>query len=302
MAATNLPTGFAGGALAAAQTGLAFADLIRKTGEAVAETQKQLNKNSAAAASALANTTIDIVAVEEKVYNDSGVLSHSNAHVLPMPLAAFVEPAFYRWSEVRVQGQFVANEFAAESSSTTTVDTSQQNFGIRLGGFVGLGSSVGGSSANTNASTGVTSDVTQDQAYGLIRANAELVPRPDITVPRPRQVIQGPRLSVFPGETQDIIDPVSRKVVGRTLSVLVSYNRADGQPIAGKTLSIDTAGVSWRFYDQAKKVTGDNGQLEIVLRRDFALDAQGNPQDTTPKEFVVTARIGIVQNSTTVRL
>jgi hypothetical protein len=43
-------------------------------------------------------------------------------------------------------------------------------------------------------------------------------------------------------------------------------------------------------------VTGETGQVEIELRREFV----GEDPDTAPATVVVTARVGLVQNSVSV--
>jgi hypothetical protein len=83
-------------------------------------------------------------------------------------------------------------------------------------------------------------------------------------------------------------------LVGRTMSMLLQFTRRDGSAIAGKALSIETSGVPWRHLGAG--VTDAAGQIQIELRRDF-LDEDA---DTTPANFIITARIGLVSNSVTV--
>lgn len=308
MADNNLPAGLFSSVLATGTSdvsgegkaaGLAFGDLIKKTGEAVAETQKLLNHTSAQSATALATTLVDVVAVEEKTYNDSGVLTTSTAHTMQLPLVNFIDPTFYRWSQVRLQGEFVAREFTGESDTGTDTATSQSNVGIKLGGIFGIGYASGsGSSTGTSTSTDTHTTASEDYSYGRIRAAAQLNPRPDVVVPRPNQVIQGPRLAVISGDVQDEKD--GAKIVGRTIKVLLTYHRATGEPIAGKSLAIDVQGLAWSYTNPAQDRTDANGSLQITVHRDIPLDADGIQGDIAPKDFVVTARIGIIQNSTTI--
>ena len=311
MADMNLPAGLLGGVLGTLPTsdvsdegkaaGLAFGELIRKTGEAVAETQKLLNHTSAQSATALATTLVDVVAVEEKTYNDSGVLTTSTAHTMQLPLVNFIDPTFYRWSQVRLQGEFVAREFTGQSDTGTDTASSSSNVGIKLGGLFGFGYASGsGSYASANTSTDTKTTDTEDSSYGRIRAAAQLNPRPDVVVPRPNQVIQGPRLSVLPADIHDIAG-ADGKITGRVINVLFSYNRASGEPIVGKTLAIDAQGLAWDYTIPAKKTTDENGMVQITIHRDIPLDGEGQQGDTSVKEFVVTARIGIVSNSTTIK-
>jgi hypothetical protein len=310
MADMNLPAGLLGGVLGTLPAsdvsdegkaaGLAFGELIRKTGEAVAETQKLLNHTSAESATALANTMVEVVAVEEKTYDALGNLSTSKAHTMELPLVNFIDPTFYRWSQVRLQGEFVAREFSGQSDTGTDTASSSSNVGIKLGGLFGFGYASGsGSYSSANTSTDTKTTDTEDYSYGRIRAAAQLNPRPDVVVPRPNQVIQGPRLSVLPADIHDI--PTDGKITGRVINVLFSYNRASGEPIQGKTLAIDAQGLAWDYTNPAKKTTDENGMVQITIHRDIPLDGDGKQGDTSIKEFVVTARIGIVSNSTTIK-
>ncbi len=86
--------------------GIAFGTLVERTGAAVAATQLQLDTSSAATASALASTLVNVIAVRERVFRDDGTLDHVTNHVRPLPLISFIDPVFYQWTSVRLQGEF----------------------------------------------------------------------------------------------------------------------------------------------------------------------------------------------------
>jgi hypothetical protein len=127
--------------------------------------------------------------------------------------------------------------------------------------------------------------------------NALLRPRHDVGVPPPTQVIQGPRLIIINGS---VAEERTGGNLTRTMEVLIQYHRRAGTAIVDKPISIEAPGVAWSFTRPLPggDRTDASGNLAIRLRREF-LDEDA---DTTQKEFVVTARIGIVQNSTTVTL
>ena len=116
--------------------GIAFGTLVERTGAAVAATQLQLDTSSAATASALAATLVNVIAVREQVFRDDGTLDHVTNHVRPLPLISFIDPVFYQWTSVRLQGEFYAREFAA--SSETTSAYSGSNFGLFGSGAAAL--------------------------------------------------------------------------------------------------------------------------------------------------------------------
>ena len=270
--------------------GIAFGTLVERTGAAVAATQLQLDTSSAATASALASTLVNVIAVRERVFRDDGTLDHVTNHVRPLPLISFIDPVFYQWTSVRLQGEFFAREFAATSeSSSNTSSSSNALFGSGVSMFLGPGLL---NVSRTSTSRTAEAEVSTDVSLGRIRASALLEPRDDVGIPKPNQVIRGPRLALIQGEIADEMD--GGTLAGRTMSMLLQFTRRDGSAIVGKALSIETSGVPWRHLGAG--VTDAAGQIQIELRRDF-LDEDA---DTTPANFIITARIGLVSNSVTV--
>jgi len=277
--------------------GVSFGALIKATGNAVASTQAALNDTGAATATALATTLVDVIALQERIYDDQGTVTDSKSHVLKLPLINFIDPVFYQWSSVRLQGYFYANEFASESSTSTSVVTTNTS----AGGSSFLGFTFGSGKFSLGVTrTDVTVETSSDTSYGLVRMNALLEPRRDIGVPKPTQVIQGPSLAIVQGEI--VNDPPTGIPTTRTMSLLIEYRRRDGTAIPGKSISIETNGVAWN-YETDPPVTDADGHLALTLTRTFlAAEGEGaEPPDTSAQEFVISARIGLVQNSTTVR-
>jgi hypothetical protein len=274
------------------RAGMSFGKLVELTGKAVAETQLKLNETGAAMASTLATTLVDVIAVQESIYDDAGNLNESKTFTRKLPLINFIDPVFYEWSAVRLQGQFSASELvtSTEASSSTLALSS---------GFGGVGISFGvigvGGIADSISSSNSSSDINQsfDRSFGHVRASALLEPKRDIGVPPPRQVVRGPSLSVIAGEIKDVI--TTGVLTARTMSALLELRKQDGTPIAGKSISIETDGAPWSFTTPGAETTNAAGQVALTLRRDFL----GATSDTTPKDVVLSARLGLVSNSTT---
>lgn len=279
------------------RAGRSFGRLILATGNAVASTQAALNDTSAATATALATTLVDVIALQERVFDDQGNVISAQSHVLKLPLINFIDPVFYQWTSVRLQGYFYANEFATENSSSVSTEVSS----AQAGGTSILGFTFGsGRFSLSSTRTDVTVETTSDTSFGLVRMNALLEPRRDVGIPKPTQVIQGPSLTIIQGEI--VNDPPTGIPTSRTMSLLLEYRRRDGTPIPGKAISIETNGVAWNF-DSDPAETDADGHLALTLTRTF-LAAEGEGAelpDTSPQDFVISARIGLVQNSTTVR-
>lgn len=273
------------------RAGVSFGKLVEFTGQAVAETQLKLNQTGAAMASTLATTQVDVIAVQENIYDDEGSLQESKTFTRKLPLINFIDPVFYEWSAVRLQGQFYARELVTSNEANSSSYTSSTGYGnAGIGILFGAGY-ISSRSSNTKTSSDV--DTSSDVSLGHVRASALLQPKRDIGVPPPRQVVRGPILTVVAGEIKDII--VGTKLVGRTMSALLELRRRDGSPIPDKAISIETDGAPWSFASAAATKTDASGQVAIVLRRDFLGDAP----DTSPQDVVLSARLGLVSNSTT---
>jgi hypothetical protein len=274
------------------RAGVAFGTLVEKTGQAVANTQLALNQTGAAMASALATTQVEVIAAQENVFDDQGTLSQSRSLTRRLPLIALIDPVFYQWSEVRLQGQFFATEFVSSnetSSATTTLGTTFVGTGLSF--FLGPGGFV-----NTNVSTRSSSDIdtSRDTSFGRIRASALLEPRADVGVPKPRQVVRGPSLAIIAGAIADVV--TGGVLTARTMSALIELRRNDGTPIQGKNISVETEGAPFSFTGATPGVTSATGQVTIEMRREFV----GTNPNTDPVNIVVSARLGLVSNSTTV--
>lgn len=273
------------------RAGLAFGDLVQGVGQAVASTQQELNETGAALATTLAETVVDVIAVQELQYDENGKLkSPTTTHTRPLPLISFVDPVFYQWRYVRLQGQFFASEFAGATTASSSSAMSSSNYGQ-----TGLGYVLGvGYNANTSrySSSTTNTDTTSDMSFGSVRMNAMLEPRTDVKVPPPRQSYTGPSITVLAGEIEDVTE--SGAVVARTMNVTLELRRQNGNAIAGKALSVETSGVPWEFVGAG--TTSAQGRLEIQLRREFPTPET----DRAPTQVIVTARLGMVSTDATV--
>jgi len=271
-----------------ATAGMAFGDLVKLTGKAVADTQTKLNKTAADSTTALAKTLVDVIAVQEIDYDDNGDITGAQTFTQQLPLIDFIDPVLYQWTQVRLQGRFTASQFASAAHTDTDVNTSSSS-----DGQAGIGIIFGGGYNNFQwDDSQVTTDSTfrMDSSVGLLRMNAVLEPRHDIGVPKPRQAIVGPSIGIDPGPITDVGSPET----SRTMQVVLTYTDAQGNPIANKELAISTQGVAWAYTGASQ--TDGTGSVTIELTRQFVGD---NP-DLTPVDHVISVRKGIVGSSATV--
>jgi hypothetical protein len=156
---------------AAKKAGMSFAKLIETTGMAVAESQRLLNKTGADSTTALAGQQIDVIAAQINAYDDDGNLDAAGTKTIPMklPLINFIDPVFYEWAQVRLQGLFVATEFvgSTETSSfgaSVSAGASQSGLGFVFGsGSHRFSSRISGSSSDV--------DTQSEASFGNIRAS-----------------------------------------------------------------------------------------------------------------------------------
>lgn len=285
---------------ASKKAGMSFAKLIETTGMAVAESQRLLNKTGADSTTALAGQQVDVIAAQINAYDDDGNLDAVGSRTIPMklPLINFIDPVFYEWAQVRLQGQFVATEFVGSTeTSTLAASASASASQTGLGFFLGAGRNrfstrVAGSSSDV--------DTSRESSFGNIRASSLLVPKTDIGVPKPRQLVNAPSLALQIGA--DSVDPADANV--KLKSVLVSCYKKTGEPNANKTLpvSVEVSGAQWALQNPgAGFLTDANGQVELVLRRPLPTPAGATVPDPTPVDVTVSLRLGMVSSTSVVR-
>jgi len=286
------------------QAGLAFGKLIETTGLAVADSQRQLNDVGAVSTTALAAQLVDVIAAQVNAFDDDGNLDATGSETITqkLPLINFIDPVFYEWAQVRLQGLFFASEFdASTETSTSSVSTTASASNSGIGFLLGAGKNsftfgVRGSSSDV--------DTTVESSFGHIRASALLQPKTDIGVPKPRQLIDAPSLAVIVGpDVDDVTEPGVRRK-----KATIQCNKRDGSPQeAGKALplSIEVSGALWAFdpttpADDRKTEAG--GGVRILLKRVLPVPAGTTEPDKTPADVTVVARLGIVSTTTVMRI
>ncbi len=281
-----------------ARAGSDYATLMLGVGNAVAGTQLQLTETSVNTTSALASTLVDVIAVQVKHYDDDGHLqSGTQSFTQKLPLIDFIDPVFYQWTNVRVQGNFMIHEIATNSTATSDAyrsmdHSSQHGLLVILGG-----GQTGRRSSDIRQQSSRTTD--RASAVGIARLYAQLNPRTDVGVPKPNRVVQGPNLNVIQGAIAELPGD-GTPATGRTMAVMIQLTNLSGKPISGKPISISTDGTLWKFTDPNKQVTDEKGNLSIELQRTFPPVSEGAaPPDTSPKPTVLSVRLGLVTNDTT---
>jgi hypothetical protein len=284
-----------------------FGALLLGIGTAVAATQQKLTETSAETTSKLAATMVDVIAVQETTYNDHGEITGSQAFTQKLPLINFVDPVFYEYPQVRVQGRFSIREIATSTESTTDVSSSGGGIGLSFNGVFGGGGGFNSGSQTTNSST----ETNVASSVGQVRMFAQITPRTDVGVPKPTQVIVGPSISIIEGEIKDTepVNGVETPIVDadgtpmRTMSVIILLKKKTGEGIDGKHISIETDGTPWSYASgNEDEVTGSAGagNVAIKLKRLFPTPpVDAPPLDKSPKQVALKAYWGLVNNGAT---
>lgn len=273
---------------------MGFGELINQIGQGISQTTARLTQTGAASISALATTTVKVIAAEETIYDDAGQIIRHQSFQQELPLITFVDPVIYQWSQVRIQGSFFAQELSTATRESYSHHQDQESYG-QGGLFVILGG--GHNRNNSSGGSGSTQTLSEfDVSVGTVRLNALLEPRYDVGVPKPTPVVVGPNIAILQGQMFEEKD--GGVLVGRTMEVLLEYRRADGAAIAAKTLSVRCDGLAWRYASDIATQTDADGRVMIILRREF-LDPE---EDTAQKPFLIEARKGLVNTTISVKL
>lgn len=281
--------------------GMSFATLLKTTGLAVADSSRQLNEVGATMASALAGTQVDVIAAQITAYDDNGMPHAEGSKTLTqkLPLINFIDPVFYEWSRVRLQGYFQASEFVASNESRSgavgvSAGASSSGFGFIFGS--------GRNYLNFNtSSTSSDVDVSREQSYGTIRASALLEPKADVGVPKPRQLISAPSIGIMFGP--DATDTATT----RSKDVALICYKADGskQASEGLPLSVEVDGAQWTWkvpvVPGALPTTSAEGVVTLALSRDFPMPAGATEVDKAPIDLTLTVRMGVVSSTAVIR-
>lgn len=311
--------------------GMALGDLVKHVGMSVAATQRKLNESCAVTANALATTTVDIVAVRHTDFNDDGTYAETSGDILmPLPLVNFVDPVNYEMTQVHLQGVFQATELRTGTTSSSDSSRSYGGASVHLGGFFSQPSLSGGlnaaaSQVQNGSGTGYGSVSTTSTQYGTasqqvtefgqVRMNAEMTPRNDIGVPKPRHIIRGPSLILVPQgvATTPPAPTAEHPLEERRVLVKVTYLRRPtedkpaGEAIKDASFTVETGGLDWSYCNDHGVVddtetstltkTNTSGELYFVVRRRFTPG-----EDVTPRSIAVSARIGMVSATVPVTL
>ncbi|GAA4569161.1 hypothetical protein [Planotetraspora kaengkrachanensis] len=274
--------------------GVAFGELVKSVGLAVAAAQSELDKNLRETAKALSETQIDVIAVfEQQIKDDDGTMDKGEVHMQKLPLINYLMPTAYQWRRVYLEADANVQEF--NSRSGFNVQQRAFSAGASVSGGFGLfggGMNASASTSYSNTSTGVDASVSQDLAAGKLHMEATLEPRSDVQLPRPFVLQKGPRLELQVGARTDVHqdNDETKPVTAHKVAITAVLKKTDGSPNNDKNLSITISEPTLNFTSPGK--TNAQGEMSVDITRKVAA-----PDQDQPVQALVRVSFGLVSQS-----
>ena len=300
--ASALTVGDASVAGELANAGVAFGTLMEQVGLAVADSQRELDKNSAAITVEMCKAEVDIIRARQTVYGEDGKVKEILVTTGPGRLIELASAVFYEYKYVALQGEFTARELS-QSTKTTVVSAgigASGSISRTKNGLFNKRTTMTGSASGSATSSNTGTNTNADQSVGTMRMNALLAPKESTSIPKPVFVLKGPKISITPGAT------TTNAAGDRTTTVTFLVKKKDGiTPNADKPLVIDTDGIDWEITQAAPPAnngepfepkTDASGKVVVNLKRVKTPDAPS----LESKKVSITVRLGLVLESQTV--
>ena len=281
--------------------GTAFALLIEGVGKAVADTQRELDETAGHIATEMAKLKVDTVQAVVSNYNDSGQLTGVKVISGQTSALSIAVPPALSFKRVHLEGNFVATEFAATSTSNVNVNLAGASIGSR--GFGLRGPSVGASVVNAN--TNIQSGQTDDSSVASMSMTAQITPKPVNAVAKPPLIFIGPSLKITligvltpPEVVHDLpVQPTDPPYLEKRHAVIqIQLTPPSGGAISIKPIAIDCGVLDWGVTDSSGAdvatgpVAGTGGSFFIKVTRTATSSA--DPK----KDFVIQASLNLVHD------
>jgi hypothetical protein len=282
--------------------GVAFGEMVKSVGLAVAAAQSALDKTLVDTAKALSETEIQTVAVYEQQINDAdGTMQKGNVQLQKLPLTNFIPLTPYAWTRVYLEADANVQEFNSRTGFNIQQRSASAGTSFSANaGLFGLGGSAKGAASFGTSSTGVDSSLSTDLAAGKLHMEATLEPRTDIEVPQPFIVQKGPRMQLLVGARESLHEDndATKPVTGTKVVLTAVLQKTDGSPMeAGKPLSVNISDTTVQYDMTPSGQTDANGKMTITVKREGAAF-----DPTTSLGAVVRVSFGLVTASAGIAL
>lgn len=233
------------------ESGQAIAAFIEDLGEAVADSQRALDRNTAQTAERLSAVQVQVPGLIQEVMDDTtGIPSAARVTMTNVPMSTIILPMAYEFSRVFFQADLKMSEVDERRGVRLVKSRQALKASLRAelgpqalltGGLPGV--NAGGSLALEGSERQQTSTARNDESLSVLHFEATLEPRRELQVPTPLRTRVAPRITV--AVTNMVIQPMVASVPGqpaaappvqavpfqperRTATLTISVFRANG--------------------------------------------------------------------------
>lgn len=251
----------------------AFGNVLSAIGNAVAESQKALDKSVVETINKLNDTTIDVVNQVVIELNDDGVPYGDDQHTTlvknTVSVLNYYTPVFHAWKDVRISMDLAVGAFHAQQGFQFSRQQSNTSIG---GGFSWSGAFGGWFSASHSSSQQTVQSSSQNDAAwssGQLLVDAELGARNMTKFPPAAEIAIGPQIFILQGK---ITEQKSGTVVtSRSIDLAVAVRKVSGEPNPGVSVSLEAPGL----LGGGSVATDAQGEITFQLTRDLPTGTSG---------------------------
>lgn len=250
----------------------AFGNVLAAIGNAVAESQKALDKAVVDTVNKLNDTTIEVVNQVVIELDDNGVPFGDAQHVTlvknSVSVLNYYTPVFHAWKEVRISMDLAVGAFHTEQG----VQFAQKQSTSSVGGAFSWSGAFGGwfsaSHSSSQQSVQISSQNDAVWSSGQLLVDAELGARTMVQFPPAAEIPVGPQILVVQGK---ITETLTGSDPSRQVDLTIQVRKANGEPNPQKGIDLQAAGL----LGGGSKVTDAAGTVVFQLQRALPAGTSG---------------------------
>lgn len=262
----------------------AFGNVLSAIGNAVAESQKALDKSVVDTINKLNDTTIDVVNQVVIELNDDGVPYGDEAHTTlvknTVSVLNYYTPVFHAWREVRIAMDLAVGAFHTQQG----FQFSQKQSSTSIGGGISWAGAFGGwfSASHSRSQQSAESSSQSDVAWssGQLLVDAEIGPRATVDFPPAAEIAIGPQILILQGKIEELKSGTT--VTGRSVDLAIEIRKSNGEPNPEVAFTVEAPGLS----GGGNKATDKQGKATVQLTRDLSAGTRGF------RQFPLSVRLG----------
>jgi hypothetical protein len=274
---------------------LAFGQVLKSIGFAVAESQKALDDGVITGIKKLNDTKIKVVTQVVQELNEDGVPDPAKTKLVTNELSVlnFFTPTFHEWKNVELCMDLTVGDFHKDQG--VQFQAKQESTSVGGGGSWGFGGWFNFSHASAQQAVDVST--TQDVSWssGQVRVSALLGPRRTGKFPTPATMEIGPQIYVTQGAVSE--QKTNDVVTSRSVDVLIQLRKRDGSAMQKDVnVAFDSGGLLPSFINPNGSATDNDGRIKVKLTRSLSIGTAGFAK------FPLSAALGAKRQTFTVTL